>query len=274
MATLACIAPFGFSFDPERFLAAYRAVGCTVCQFYRNEQKPPRVADALKAAHAAGMSFDSIHGVFGFHIDPSSPDVKHRQRCLEIYENEGKLCRELGGKMIVVHPAAWNPGMRSMTAEEIDRASVPRWPSLNEFMHRLGEIGERIGVTYLIENQPMNCPLGHDTVRLSKAVLAVGSPAIRMCLDTGHAHMTGDLVAAVKGALPAIAYFHIHDNDAKVDDHRMPGDGTVDWTAFGELLRTSGSTATCMLEVFYEEARVEELGRNGLADRLARACAM
>lgn len=273
MAHLACIAPFGFSFDPTRFLAAYRAVGCSTCQFYRNEQRPPAVADALKAASQAGLRFDSIHGVFGFHLDPSSSDERHRQRCLEIYEGEGRLALELGGPMVVVHPSAWNPGMRMMTRGEIEAASAPRWAHLDDFMKRLAAIGERQGVTYLIENQPMNCPLGHDTVRLARAVLAVGSPRIRMCLDSGHAHMTGDVVASLREAMPAIEYLHVHDNDAKVDDHRMPGDGTIDWAGFAGVLRETGSTVPRMLEVFYDEARVEALGRDGLGARLASACA-
>ncbi|MGQ0628975.1 MAG: sugar phosphate isomerase/epimerase family protein [Phycisphaerales bacterium] len=274
MPVLAAIAPFGFSFDPARFLAAYRAVGCSTCQFYRNEQRPPKVPDALKAAESAGLRFDSIHGVFGFHIDPSSGDEMHRKRCLDIYENEGKLANELGGPMVVVHPSAWNPGMRMMTRDEVVAASGPRWPRLAEFMKRLAEVGERLKVTYLIENQPMNCPLGHDTVKLAQAVLAVNSPYIRMCLDTGHAHMTGNLVETTRAALPAIAYFHIHDNDGKVDDHRMPFDGNIDWQGFGELLKETGAPQPRMLEVFYDEARVEELGRNGLGSKLLTACSV
>lgn len=273
MASLACIAPFGFSFDPTRFLAAYRAVGCATCQFYRNEQRPPTIADALKAAEVAGLRFDSIHGVFGFHLDPSSPDERHRKRCLEIYEGEGRLASDLGGPKVVVHPSAWNPGMRMMSRQEIEAASAPRWAHLDSFMRRLAEIGERLHVTYLIENQPMNCPLGHDAIKLAGAVSAIGSPYIRMCLDTGHAHMTGDIVESVRQALPAIDYFHVHDNDAKVDDHRMPGDGTINWTALAALLAESGSESPRMLEVFYDEARVEEMAKNGLGDRLKKACA-
>ncbi|MFN0012388.1 MAG: sugar phosphate isomerase/epimerase family protein [Phycisphaerales bacterium] len=273
MAVLACIAPFGFSFDPVRFLAAYRAVGCTTAQFYRNEQKPPTVAQALAASDQAGIRFDSIHGVFGFHLDPSSSDARHRQRCLEIYEAEGKLASDLGGPMVVVHPAAWNPGMRMMTREEVERVSEARWPLLDDFMRRLAETGERLGITYLIENQPMNCPLGHDTVRLSKAVLAVNSPRIRMCLDTGHANMTGDVVETTRKALPAIAYFHIHDNDSKIDDHRMPFDGGINWPKLAEVFVEAGDSVPRMLEVFYDEARVEEMGKNGLAKKLKDASA-
>lgn len=274
MPTLAAIAPFGFSFDPVRFLSAYRAAGCSTAQFYRNEQRPPTVHQALKTAEAVGMRFDSIHGVFGFHLDPSSPDERHRKRCVEIYENEGKLAADLGGPMVVVHPSAWNPGMRTMTRAEVETASIPRWPRLHEFMTRLAEVGERLRVVYLIENQPMNCPLGHDVVKLADAVLAVGSPWIRMCLDTGHAHMTGNLVELVKAALPAIDYMHVHDNDSKVDDHRMPGDGTIDWQAFADVLRASGTKAPRMLEVFYDEARVEDMVKNGLGARLAAACSL
>lgn len=274
MPVLSAIAPFGFSFDPARFLAAYRAVGCSTCQFYRNEQRPPKVADALKAAESAGLKFDSIHGVFGFHIDPSSGDEMHRKRCVDIYENEGKLAKELGGPMVVVHPSAWNPGMRMMTREELDSASEPRWPRLHEFMLRMAEVGQKHGVIYLIENQPMNCPLGHDTVKLAQAVLKVNSPHIRMCLDTGHAHMTADLIESTRAAMPAISYFHVHDNDGKVDDHRMPGDGNIPWDRFGTMLKETGAQQPRMLEVFYDEARVEEMGRNGLGQRLAAACAV
>jgi sugar phosphate isomerase/epimerase len=274
MAHLACIAPFGFSFDPTRFLAAYQAVGCRTCQFYRNEQRAPSLADALKATELAGLKFDSIHGLFGFHIDPSSGDERHRKRCLEIYESEGRLASDLGGPMVVVHPSAWNPGMRMMNRAEIEAASTPRWSRLDDFMRRLAEIGERLRVVYLIENQPMNCPLGHDTVKLAQAVMAIGSPWIRMCLDTGHAHMTGNLLEQVKQALPAISYFHIHDNDSKVDDHRMPGDGTIDWPGLAKILTDSGNASPRMLEVFYDEARVEDLSRNGLGGRLKTACAI
>lgn len=274
MPELAVTAPFGFNFDPVRFLTAYRAVGVTVAQFYRNEQKPPTVAEALAASKAAGVPFDSIHGVFGFHLDPSSPNAEHRTHCLKVYDDEGALACDLGGPMVVVHPAAFNPGMRLMTHEEAEASSAPRWAHLREFMLRLAEIGQRRRVVYLIENQPTNCPLGHDAAKLADAVEAVGSPWIRMCLDTGHAHMVCDVVEATRRCARVISYLHVHDNDAKVDDHRMPGDGTIDWAAWAAVLRQTGLGCARMLEVFYDEARVERLGREGLGERLRQACAL
>jgi sugar phosphate isomerase/epimerase len=271
MPYLSAIAPFGFNFDPVRFLAAYRSLGAGAAQFYRNEQKPPSVAEARRAAESVGMSYDSIHGVFGFHLDPSSPDPDHRKRCVQIYADEGRLARDLGGPMVVVHPAAFNPGMKMMSRQEAEAAALARWPRLIQFMFTLAQVGERLGVTYLIENQPLSCPIGWDAVALAGAIQQVNSPWIRMCLDTGHAHMTGNLAEITRQCLPVISYIHVHDNDGQIDDHRMPFDGNIDWAAFAAVLRQAGAKVPRMLEVFYDEARVEALAAAGLGRRLSKA---
>lgn len=297
MAALATIAPFGFSFDTVRLLRAYRELGCSTCQFYRNEESPPGVAEALRAVREAGLRFDSIHGRFGANIDPSAPCAEHRRWCLHLYEEEGKLARDLveqssaagsgvgkeegsgggggaGEAMVVVHPAAWTPGRAQLTKEEAAQSDRYRGPFLREFMVALAEIGERLGVTYLIENQPYNAWMGSDPALLAERILAVGSARIRMCFDTGHANITGDVAAALRAAAPAIAYFHIHDNDARTDDHRLPGEGAIDWAAFAAALRDTGCSAVRMLEVFHDEQRVEQAVRGGLKQRLHEALAL
>lgn len=280
MAALATIAPFGFSFDPVRLLTAYRSLGCTTCQFYRNEASPPGAAEALRAVEAAGLRFDSIHGRFGHAIDPSAPCAEHRRWCLNLYEEEGRLARDLVGDaaaqpMVVVHPAAWTPGRALLTPAEAAESDRYREPFLRDFMAALAEIGERLGVTYLIENQPFNTWMGSDPALLARRILAVGSARIRMCFDTGHANITTrDVAGAIRAAAPAIAYFHIHDNDGALDDHRMPGEGTIAWPAVAEVLRGTGCAAVRMLEVFHEEPRVEAAAASGLAARLREALAL
>lgn len=271
---LSATLPFGFSFDVDRFVAAYARLGVSAYQFYRNEERPPSVGDALAVVARHGARFDSIHGVFGYHLDPSGPDPAHREHCLRVYEREGELARQLGGPMVVVHPSAWTPERAELSRAQVEAASAQRWPRLDDWMRRLAEIGERLGVVYLMENQPFNCPLGHDAGELARRVLAVGSAALRVCLDTGHAHITGDLTRAVTEAAPAIAYVHAHDNDGAVDDHRMPGDGTIDWGSFAAALRRCGVSAPRMLEVFYDEARVERMAAAGLGVRLGAALAL
>ena len=111
MASLSTVAAFGFGdFDPPQMLELYRRLGCTSCQFYRNEANPPAVADVRRITADAGLAVDSIHGVFGEAYDPSSLDESHRRQTVEVYRREAELAAELGGPMVVVHPAAPVPG--------------------------------------------------------------------------------------------------------------------------------------------------------------------
>jgi sugar phosphate isomerase/epimerase len=280
MPDLATIAPFGFDFDPARFLGAYRSIGARTAQFYRHRERPPSVRDALRTADAAGVPFDSLHGVFGEDIDPSSDDPVHRRECLRIYGDEARLARDLVGRgrvpVVIVHPAPWNPGRVAMPPAEARRSDLRRRPALREFLRALADVAAQRDVIFAVENLPFDAAGGTDPAALAAEVHAVGSPGIRMCLDLGHAHLTtGDAGAAVRAAAPAVAWLHVHDNHGRADDHLMPGDGAIDWSAVGAALRETGLAApgagvTFMLEVFYDEARVEAMARSGLADRIGR----
>ncbi|MFT3686566.1 MAG: sugar phosphate isomerase/epimerase family protein [Phycisphaerales bacterium] len=269
---LATTVPFGFDFDPGRFMAAYRALGAKQLQFYRNEAKPPTVAEALAIARSAGMPYDSIHGVFGEHLDPTGTDAAHTEHCLRTYEQEGRLASDLGGPMVVVHPSGWTPGRKELTRQAAAEAAIPRRPRLDTFMRRLADIGEKLGVTFLIENQPFNCYLGHDPEALATQVAAVNSPRIRMCFDTGHAHITTDIYRSLAACAPVIEYLHVHDNNGKDDTHLMPGapGGTIDWPRLAKVISTAGIRAPRMLEVFEPETQVEQRAREGDGAKLAQ----
>jgi sugar phosphate isomerase/epimerase len=256
---LATTVPFGFDFDPARFMRAYRALGVTQLQFYRNEAKPPTTQEALAIARAAELRYDSIHGVFGEHLDPTGPSSEHVDHCLRAYEQEGRLASDLGGPMVVVHPSGWTPGRKELTPQQATEAAAPRRPRLDSFMRRLADTGEKLGVTYLIENQPYNCYLGHDPVGLAAQIAAVGSRRIRMCFDTGHAHITSDVYRSLSSCAPVIDYLHVHDNDGKNDTHLMPGapGGTIDWPRLARAVELADLSPPRMLEVFETEAQVE-----------------
>ncbi len=271
MARLATTAPFNFEFDVRRFLHAYRRAGCTHAQFYRNEKVPIEPAFALETVREAGMTFDSMHGLFGESLDPSSPDEAIRRRALDVYHREGELALALGGPMVVVHPA-WMKPEGAAPGGPVDET---RADSLRDSLDRLARLGERLGVVYLIENLPGFFTIGYDAPRLASWVRQLGSAHLRMCFDSGHAHIEEPRVGAVDEQFAqcadVVAYFHAHDNDTTTDNHRMPGEGTIDWARLGRLVAERGRPdLPWMLEVFYPEAQVEQLVREGLGDRLRR----
>ncbi len=266
MPQLATTAAFGFSdFNPPVILALYRALGCVSCQFYRNEENPPTVREAIEITTEAHLPIDSIHGVFGPKYDPSSPDETERARVMDVYRREGELSLELGGPMVVVHPAA--PAGANVTVTDADRAE--REKPLMKSMERLARTGEELGVVYLMENITADYWIGEDPIRLARWIRQIDSPYLRMCFDTGHALMTGTVEDRLTEVADVVDYLHIHDNDAVTDSHLMPGDGETNWPALGRAILDSDLHVPLMLEVFYLADRLRELASGGLPERFA-----
>jgi sugar phosphate isomerase/epimerase len=68
---------------------------------------------------------------------------------------------------------------------------------------------------------------------------------VKICFDTGHAHMTHGLHAAFETLRTYIASTHVHDNRGEKDDHLMPFDGDINWTeAVRDLRRGEGQFPT------------------------------
>ncbi|MEX0775467.1 MAG: sugar phosphate isomerase/epimerase family protein [Phycisphaeraceae bacterium] len=268
MAYLATIAAFGFPDIPQpQTLALFAQLGCRRCQFYRNENQPPTTDQALALARDAGLTFDSIHGLFGVKYDPSSPDESKRRIAVETYQRESELALALGADMVVVHPAApWDD--KDGVLDESQRAA--RIAPLHRSLEALAHTGERTGVTFLIENIPATYAIGHDPAALADILRQFNHPRIRMCFDTGHAHMTANVPQALHDCADMLAYLHVHDNDATVDDHRIPGDGTIDWPAVGRQLAQMRPDLPAMLELFQDQATFRRHMAKGLRDNLHR----
>lgn len=267
MARLATVAAFGFpDFNPPTLLAIYQRLGCTSLQYYRNVKNPPSHQEALDVARALGMTYDSIHGVFGPEHDPSSPDDAIRAAAIETYRCEGELALQLGGTGVVVHPAPMCPDPPSITAQ----SRITRIPPMQMSMEELARIGEQLGVIYLIENIPANYYFGSDPQMLARMIRQVNSPNLRMCFDTGHAHMTttSSVAQELAGCLDVISYFHVNDNDRRLDAHLIPGQGTIDWAAVALQIAKLPADTSAMLELFHSEAEMNRQVAIGLGDKL------
>lgn len=265
MARLSTIAAFGFdAFNPPAQLRLYRQMGCRSCQFYRNEQNPPTHTDARRIAEDAGLPFDSVHGLFGPAYDPSSPDEPTRRATIDVYRREGDLAIELDSRMIVVHPA-------SLAQPGDDRSEATRHlrvTALRRSLDDLAAIGRSLGVTYLVENVPDNYLLGSDPAQLAQFIRDAASPHVRMCFDTGHAHMTGSASPTLRQCLDVVSYLHITDNNGQVDSHTIPGQGTIDWQALADPIRQLPGDTPAMLELFETEQSLRDQLANNLPQRL------
>jgi len=57
--------------------------------------------------------------------------------------------------------------------------------------------------------------------------------------DAGHAHIRGGVEDGFRSLEPYVRAVHVHDNDGMLDQHLLPGAGSIDWRAVMEWLRKS-----------------------------------
>jgi len=73
------------------------------------------------------------------------------------------------------------------------------------------------------------------------AVNAVGSPNLKIVLDTGHVNLSGeDFADAVKAVGENLLQVHINDNDGIQQQNAVPGQGVIDFAAVRDALNVAG----------------------------------
>ena len=88
---------------------------------------------------------------------------------------------------------------------------------------------------------------------------------LRVCFDSGHAHLDGGVEDAVTLLHGAIASTHLHDNSGTRDEHILPGEGKVDWEKLIPALRRESADASLMLEIRGNEANPVNLQKAAAA---------
>jgi sugar phosphate isomerase/epimerase len=88
---------------------------------------------------------------------------------------------------------------------------------------------------------------------------------VGICLDYGHANLMGDLGEAIETVAGHLWTTHVHDNDGTRDDHRVPGDGAIDWDAAVVETQKIGYDGVLMFEVANSGDPIDVLKRSAKA---------
>lgn len=188
-----------------------------------------------------------IHGPFaGFSLATEDPEVREIvQRRLD---RALDACAALGADQMVIHSpvTTWahfnrgnRPGAETAMLETFHGVLRPA-------LHRARDMG----VVLVLENVEDIDPRARVEM-----VAAIGSPSLRVSLDTGHAHYahvtTGgppvDYFVAAAGDL--LEHVHLQDADGRADRHWPPGRGSVPWHAVFAALGRLGSRPRLLLEM-------------------------
>jgi sugar phosphate isomerase/epimerase len=140
------------------------------------------------------------------------------------------VCAHLGATQMVIHSpyATWDTANLDNYPGTRDRVMGNVHATLDAAVKR----AEALGVEIVIENISDTNPA--DRLALADSF---GSEAVKVSLDTGHAHW-----AHVAQGAPAVdfhamavgrrlAHVHLQDSDGVADRHWCPGEGTIRWAA-------------------------------------------
>jgi sugar phosphate isomerase/epimerase len=113
------------------------------------------------------------------------------------------------------------------------------------------------GVQLLLENVPNELGTPERLVEF----LHYTRLNVKICFDTGHAHMAGGVHAAFETLRTHIASTHVHDNRREKDDHLLPFDGEIDWRETVRDLRRGEGQFPVLFEVRDHGAKLSSLPR-------------
>jgi sugar phosphate isomerase/epimerase len=240
-------------------LKSYEAAGFAWVQLHAppiSVLTDPRACRRHAGALGAALSQTSLRAVL--HA-PGGMRLGHSPH--RAFDGLLSYAAEVGVEQVVYHALAFPDEAGNGDAAETEARGLAL----------LARAAERLALRVAIENLAPVYP-GPETISaspLSVRSLArrVDSPALRMCLDVGHAHVIADahhtwVESICEPVLDTVGLFHIHDNlgarrtrtgkelgvdPLRLDLHLPPGRGTLPWERLAPLL--AGHTAPLVVEV-------------------------
>ncbi|MEM9635651.1 MAG: sugar phosphate isomerase/epimerase family protein [Pseudomonadota bacterium] len=188
-----------------------------------------------------------IHGpFFGFTVDSMDVDVREivKKRLLQGLE----VCEALGGTHMVVHSpyTTWDHN----NLDNYENARQLKIELCHMTMKDAVRRAEDIGCELVIENIEDKDP--YARIELAKSF---GSEAVKVSIDTGHAHYAHGSTGAppvdyfIKAAANTLRHIHLQDADGYADRHWTLGEGTINWPSVFAALGKLESNPRLIIEL-------------------------
>lgn len=179
--------------------------------------------------------------------------VRTAQACIDVAERLG--CRRLN-----LHGTGLDAS--GLPVAPVTRVTGPMWITAARTLERLGGLGERHGVTFMLEN--LNTAVDHPGVPFARAadvlalIEAVDHPHVTANLDLYHAQIgEGGLIELVRRAQPVIGEIQVADVPGRCE----PGTGEINYPAICDALMAMGYHGTVGLEAWASDDSVMALDR-------------
>jgi sugar phosphate isomerase/epimerase len=222
--------------EPEQVIPEFKAEGVTAIEdgYHFFVTYPESVVERnARLFREAGIRIWSVHAPYGRNHTLCDLDEATRRRAVEYHKFVCERVALAGSPvdganpMVIVHPG-------DPAADD----DIPRMmPLLLDSLEELLPVAQRLGVRLGLENMLPHHP-GSDVHQLRQVVEDIGSPWLRVCFDTGHAHVSSSVREGMEVLKDLIVTFHLADNDGTRDMHLQPPYGTIPWDDFRAVFET------------------------------------
>lgn len=214
-----------------------------ICSFpahldYHDREACTRSAQRM---HALNLEAYSFHAPFAPDLDITTPIPADRQRAMDELLRAADAAAILGVRYFVIHPGPEKSDIPR--AERLDRMD-----NAVQVLDRVAEHCRELRVGLVLENMLPHLFAG--PVRdLMWLLGALSTTDVGICLDTGHAYLSGDLQTVAHKLSGHLWMIHASDNRGHFDDHLPPGEGRIPWRDLLVQLAHSRFQGTMVLEI-------------------------
>src|SRR5712692_6238969 len=161
----------------------------------------------------------------------SDPERMRRQEAVDEIKRALDLVEHVPFRYCVQH-----------VARPRDIPDQRRWDAAFSSLELLSLFARQRGVTLALENTPGEMATPANLKHFLEQTRLTG---VKLCFDSGHAHLDGKISSALEAAGEMLVTTHLHDNRGERDDHLLPYEGTIDWN---ELLPALPAGTPMVLE--------------------------
>jgi sugar phosphate isomerase/epimerase len=232
---------------------------------YANRKQHVReIADWFRSS---GIPLNSVHSpMFGDYefgrtgsppVNVASTDRAGRIEAMDEVKRALEIAEQIPFRFLVQHLGTPNESFNERKFEA----------ALTSVEH-LRAFAKPLGVRILLENIPNELSTPDKLVDF---INVSHFEDVGVCFDFGHAHLMSSVAEAFEVVKAHIQSTHVHDNEKIKDSHLWPGEGSINWKAAMELLRSAPNTPPLLLEIEHDD-KVNPLDKIGPAfDKLESA---
>lgn len=209
--------PLGISLEPENlnFLSIARKYGVEHIElkgFNFDQEEHVKIAENLSEEFSI-----SIHPWAWLPL--ASRVERMRRAAIEEVLSNLSLLEQLNGEFLTLHL-----GIHDGRTKEKEEGFQRLIPSLLEIVSKCNSV-------IALENSiPRPKLFGTSFLEFSHIFQCIKDDRLKLCLDVGHAILSGDLRKYLESFSKKIVALHLHENSGRKDEHLPPGSGYLDWS--------------------------------------------